>query len=256
MLFLFKKIVAPLFYPLSLCLGLLLIGLILLWLTRRQKAGKIVASVGITLLLLFSYSFGTNRLLRSLEHQFPPVAAESLQDSGIRWVVVLGGGASSDPDIPPVSRLSESSLAHLIEGIRLHRQLPISKIILSGGRVFGTGSDADAMRDLAIQLGVAPENLIAETSSPDTETQAQNVRQLVGEDAFLLVTSASHMPRAMALFKIVGMNPTAAPTHYLSHVNQGISPTDFYPSLRGLRKSETLIYEYLSMLWARLRGRI
>ncbi len=169
--------------------------------------------------------------------------------------MVLGGGTSSDPDIPPVSRLSESSLAHLIEGMRLHRQLPTSKIILSGGRVFGTGSDAEAMRDLAIQLGVAPENLIDEASSSDTESQAQNVGKIVGGDAFLLVTSASHMPRAMALFTKAGMNPVPAPTHYLSHANQGVSPTDFYPSLRGLRKSETVIYEGLSSLWAKLRGK-
>ena len=254
MLFLFKKIVAPLFYPLSLCLVLLLTGIMLLWLTRRQQAGKIVASVGAALLLIFSYSFGTGRLLRSLGHQYPPVAAERVRAAGIKWVVVLGGGASSDPDIPPASQLSEASLAHLIEGIRLHRQLPTSRLILSGGRVFGSGSDADAMRDLAVQLGVAPENLIPEASSSDTETQALNVHVLVGSDAFLLVTSASHMPRAMALFKKAGMNPVPAPTHYLSHVNQGMSPADFYPSLRGLRKSETVIYEYMSLLWAKLRG--
>ncbi len=191
MLFLFKKIVAPLFYPLSLCLALLLTGLILQWFTRRQKTGKIIASVGTALLLLFSYSCGTDRLLRSLERQYPPVAVESLRDGGIRWIVVLGGGTSTDPDIPPVSRMSESSLAHLIEGRRLHRQLPSSKIILSGGRVFGMGSDAEAMRDLAIQLGAAPENLIAEASSSDTETQAQNVGKIVGGDPFILVNVSS-----------------------------------------------------------------
>ena len=170
MLFLFKKIVAPLFYPLSLCLALLLVGILLLWFTRKQKAGKIVVSIATGLILLFSYSFGTNMLLRSLEHEYAPVALENLQVREIQWVVVLGGGGSSDPDIPPLNRLSESSLAHLIEGIRLHRQLPGSRLILSGSRVFGTGSDADSMRELALQLGVAPESLIAAAPSPDTET--------------------------------------------------------------------------------------
>jgi uncharacterized SAM-binding protein YcdF (DUF218 family) len=70
-----------------------------------------------------------------------------------------------------------------------------------------------------------------------------------------LVTSASHMPRAMALFTKAGMNPVPAPTHYLLHANQGVSPTDFYPSLRRLRQSETVIYEGISILWAKLRGK-
>jgi len=255
MSFLFKKIVAPLFNPLSFCLAVMLGGLILQWLTRRWLAGKITTSVGIALLLFLGYGFGAGRLLRSLEHRYPPAAAVNLRGGGIKWVVVLGGGTSSDPDLPPASRLSESSLAHLVEGLRLHRQLPTSKVILSGGRVFGTGSDAEAMRDLAVELGAEPENLLPETASFDSETQARNVGKIVGGDVFLLVTSASHMPRAMALFTKAGLHPVPAPTHYLSHVNQGLSPAAFYPSLRGLRMSETVIYEHLSLLWANLRGR-
>jgi hypothetical protein len=67
----------------------------LLWLTRRQQAGKIVASVETVLLLLFSYSFGTGRLLRSLKHQYPLVVVESVREAGIKRVVVLGGGANA-----------------------------------------------------------------------------------------------------------------------------------------------------------------
>jgi hypothetical protein len=38
-MFLFKKIVAPFFFPLSLCLEILLFGLFLLWFTSREKFG-------------------------------------------------------------------------------------------------------------------------------------------------------------------------------------------------------------------------
>ena len=52
-MFLFKKIVAPFFFPLSICLEILFLGLFLLWFTRRQKTGKIIVStvsgqVGVT----------------------------------------------------------------------------------------------------------------------------------------------------------------------------------------------------------------
>jgi len=45
-----KKIVAPLFFPVTLILGILILGLFLLSLTQRQKTGKIVVLIGIIFL--------------------------------------------------------------------------------------------------------------------------------------------------------------------------------------------------------------
>ena len=50
-MFLFKKIVALFLSPLSLSLALLLVGLGFLWFSRRQRAGKILVSAGVGLLL-------------------------------------------------------------------------------------------------------------------------------------------------------------------------------------------------------------
>ncbi len=54
-MFLFTKIVGLFVSPLSLCLEVLIIGLIMLWFTKKQRAGKIVISVGVFLLALLSY---------------------------------------------------------------------------------------------------------------------------------------------------------------------------------------------------------
>jgi hypothetical protein len=48
MMLLLKKIVAPLFSPLPFCIEILLLGLIVLWFTRKQKTGKVVVSLGVT----------------------------------------------------------------------------------------------------------------------------------------------------------------------------------------------------------------
>ncbi len=130
--FLLKKIAAHLLSPLSLCIELLLLGLFLLWFTRKQRAGKIIVSLGVILLCLFSYCAVSDIFLRPLEHKYPPLI--NLADvHGVKWIVVLGGGHIYDPAIPATSQLSDASMVRLVEGIRLYKMLPGSKLVLSGG---------------------------------------------------------------------------------------------------------------------------
>jgi uncharacterized SAM-binding protein YcdF (DUF218 family) len=93
-MFLFKKIVAPLFFPVPLCLEILLLGLFLLWFTKKQKAGKIIVSIGVGLIIIFSYGTVQDILLRSLENKYPSLINIQEVDD-VKWVVVLGGGHTS-----------------------------------------------------------------------------------------------------------------------------------------------------------------
>ncbi len=254
-MFLFKKILAPLVYPLSLSLEILLFGLFLLWFTRKQKIGKIVVSVGVLLLTVFSYGAISNTLLRPLEYKYAPLL--SLEDMRhVKWIVVLGGGHTSDPQLPVTSQLSDASTARLIEGIRLHNMLPESKIILSGGGLFDPVPNAKIMADVALSIGVDKEDLVLESVSKDTKDEAGLIQKIVGKDRFVLVTSASHMPRSMALFKKCGMHPIPAPTDYFVKKRQRVSPAMFFPSASDLYKTERAFHEYLGIAWAKLRGQI
>lgn len=255
-MFLFKKLVAPFLMPVPFCLALLFAGLALLWLTRRQRAGRLLATAGALALAVFGYGFVSSRLLSTLERRHAPVVDVGEAAGRVRWVVVIGGGSSSDAGLPAGARLSEGSLARLVEGVRLQRKLPGSRLLLSGGGVFGSGADAETMRALALDLGVDPAALALDAASPDTETQAQFVRAQLGGEEFFLVTSASHMPRALALFRKAGTNPLPAPTHFLAQKNEGLAPGDFFPGAGGLRQAEAAAYEYLGLAWAKLRGKV
>jgi uncharacterized SAM-binding protein YcdF (DUF218 family) len=255
-MFLFKKLIAPFLMPVPVCLALLVAGLALLWFTRRQRAGRWMATAGALLLVMFGYGFVTGSMLYSLERQYQPVADAGAAAGRVRWVVVLGGGSSSDRSLPEGARLTEASLARLVEGVRLQRQLPESRLLLSGGSVFGSDPDAETMRALAVGLGVEPASLVLDPVSPDTETQAEVVRAQLGTEEFFLVTSASHMRRSVALFKKAGTNPIPAPTHFLAQQSGGIAPGDFFPGSGGLRRAETVAYEYLGLAWAKIRGRV
>jgi hypothetical protein len=95
--------VAPLFFPVPLCLEIPLLGLILLWFTKKQKAGKIIVSIGVGLIIIFSYGTIQDFLLRSLENKYTPLI--NLQEiDDVKWVVVLGGGHTSDPELPVKAR--------------------------------------------------------------------------------------------------------------------------------------------------------
>jgi uncharacterized SAM-binding protein YcdF (DUF218 family) len=254
-MFLLKKLLAPLLLPLPLTALLLAAGLLLLWFTRRQKAGKVMVTAASALLILLSYDVVSDRLLRPVERYYPPVAAPAAVGPPVAWVVVLGGGSYAEDAVPITSRLSGQSLYRLVEGIRLHRQLPGSRLILSGGSAFGSTPDAESMPELARQLGVEPQSMVLEAESRDTEDEVRLLKPVVGDARFYLVTSASHMPRAVALFTAAGMKPIPAPTNYRVLGNRELAPTDFYPSSAGLMKAEIAIYEGLGLLWAKLRGK-
>jgi len=175
-MFIFKKIVANLFFPLTFCTLILLTGLFLLWFTQKKRAGKIIVSAGIILLLVLSYAPFSNSLLQSLERQYPSLT-NIARVSGIKWVVVLGGGNISDPGLPVTSHLSRASLFRLAEGIRIHNQLKGSRLLLSGANVFDTESNATAMGALAVHMGVDKRNMVLESFLRDTKDQAQFIQR-------------------------------------------------------------------------------
>ena len=254
-MFLFKKIVAPLFFPLSVCLEIFLVGIFLLWFTRRQKTGKILVTIGVVVFAALSYGVASEMLLRPLEYKYPPMT-DVASVLGIEWVVVLSGGSSSDAHLPITGQLSHASLVRLVEGIRIHRKLPESKLILSGGGAFNTVAEAKKMADVAVVLGVDSKDLILESESKDTKDQARLIHKIVRDNRFVLVTSASHMPRSMALFEKRGMRPIPAPIGHRVKERQKITPAMFFPSAGRIEKVERAFYEYLGLAWARLRRQI
>jgi len=255
MMLLLKKIVAPLFSPLPFCIEILLLGLIVLWFTRKQKTGKVVVSLGVELLAALSYDAVSNALLRPLEYKYDsPRNLDEISD--VKWVVVLGGGHIFDPRVPITSQISGTCLVRLVEGIRLHKMLAGSKLILSGGRGFDPVPNAKIMADVATAIGVDKEDLILESVSRDTKDEARLIQKIVGSDRFVLVTSASHMPRSVPLFEKLGMKPIPAPTAHQVRERQAMSPGMFFPSADNLRKAEMAFHEYLGSVWARIRGQV
>ncbi|MDM8523168.1 envelope biogenesis factor ElyC [Desulfococcaceae bacterium HSG8] len=243
-MFLFKKIISLFIYPMPLCFGISFAGLYLLWFTKKQRLGKILISTGICALFLMSSGPVSYFILRPLEKKCPPCRVES----SVKFIVVLGGGHVFNPKLPVSSQLNPYSLARLLEGIRLHRKNPQTRLIVTG-----RGCSV-LMADVARSVGV--KNIIIDSGSKDTKDEAKNVKRIVRDAPFVLITSAAHMPRAVALFRKQGMNPCPYPSGHLIRGDQWLGADLLYPNSDALYKTERAIHEYLGLIWAKLREQI
>lgn len=256
-MFYVEKFLAPLFFPLSLALLGLGAGLGLLWFSRRQRAGKVIVTVSAGFLAVVGHGRTADALLRPLERGqdvFAPTGALPSDRQNVRWIVVLGGGATDDDRLPPTQRLSTASLHRLVEGIRLQRLLPEAQLVTSGGAVFTARPTGEVMGEAACALGVPPERVTVQPAGRNTVEEVAAVASLVGTAPFLLVTSAAHMPRALAVCRAQGLRPLPAPTDFQTTDGDGVwTPGDVYPSGAALHQSERATYEYLGRLRTRLR---
>ena len=239
----------------TICIALLISGIFLLIFSKRQRAGKVTVVLGVIFLLSMSYDALPDRALGTLEHKYPPLN-EIEPRSDVKWIVVLGGGHTSDPYLPAASRLSSESLARLVEGIAIHNKLPKSRMILSGSNIYDPVTESKSMADFAIMLGIDKNSILEEPASLDTDDQAILIKKIVGKDKFILVTSAFHIPRSMALFEKNGMHPIPAPAGHLVKNNGTIDPFMFFPDSSRIEKMEFAVHEYLGLIWAKLTGMI
>jgi len=251
----FTKILAALLAPLSLVLISIAVGVALRVLHLR-KAGNSMMILGLVLFLVFSSEPISRGLLLPLESRYEPIRDFS-ELQHVRWVLVLGSGASDIADHPATIRLSGVAGLRLIEGLRVYRALPDSTLILSGGSVFGNAPSATVMSRAAVDMGADPERLRIHPNPRNTHEEARLIYEAIGDEPFILVTSASHMPRAMALARKAGTNPIPAPTALRTvSASSPKDPAFYLPSAKALEMTERSFHEYMGLAWAKLRGQI
>lgn len=254
-MFLVKKILGALLQPVPLILLLLIPGLVLLWMKRREHVARWLLTTGTLLLLVLSIKLVPYALGRALEGTYdayrPGPGAQTPE-----YIVVLGGGSMDDPDLPPSARLSPHAMMRLVEAVRISRMHPEARLVLSGGTVYAGTPEAEVMAEVARFMGIHPERMILESASRDTHDQAQVMRRIVEEAPFVLVTSAVHMPRSMALFRKAQMDPVPAPTGHLYERRYVHGPQSILPTAEQLRNMEFILHELLGLAWAWLRGQV
>lgn len=251
MLFILKKFIGGLLLPLPFLLLVMGAALGLLWFTRWQKSAKALLSVSWLVLLLISLQPVADKMLKPIENTYPTWRGGEL----VSYVVVLGGGYTWNPEWAPSSNLINNSLPRLAEGVRLWQANPGAKMIFTGARAMTNSvSTAEAGARVAESLGVPRSQIITLDEPKDTEEEAQAVAKAIGQQPFLLVTSASHLPRAMIFFRNAGLHPIPAPANQLA-IDSPLNPWErIIPSPIWLMHSDRVGYETLGRIWQWLKG--
>lgn len=236
---------------------LLIVGLILLW-TRRQRLAMWALTSGITLFIVFSFDPLTEVMLDAFENKYPAFSVSALKhETKVKYVVVLAGGyVPNTPEHPLSTELTKHTLTRLVEGIKILREIPGSMLVLTG-KGWAKRSEADAMKELALRLGVDKDLIITEVESTNTFDHTIYLKPILKDDPFVLVTSAIHMPRAMGLFQKAGYRPIAAPTgHILLGRFELLNMKVPFARGENLEAADLWFNEFFGICLAKIRGRI
>jgi uncharacterized SAM-binding protein YcdF (DUF218 family) len=240
----FNQAVGLLSSPLLIALWLAAVAAALAW-RGRPRAGRTVLACAAVVAYLFCTPLVGRALLRPLEDQYPAMTAPP---PPVGYIVVLGSGYVPHPDMPVTAALDSEGLTRIVEGLRLLRQLPAARLVVSGAGLSAQGGTALGYAQLAQALGIPADRIIVLDRPHDTRAEASEVARLTGSMPFVLVTSAYHMPRAVLLSRRSGAQLIAAPTGQRTTVEQRLSWRDFLPGSGGLRDCELALHEYLGLL--------
>jgi len=232
---LFLKILEMFLLPSVFVLVLILIGIILIFRKKRGKLGKILIILGILLYYLFSITPVADSIISPLEKQYQPVQKEELNKAD-KIVLLLGGKESDVLRASEVLRLYNLQSAIIISG-----RDPLSPKI----------EEAKEVKEFLTERGISAENIILEDKSRNTFESAKNIKEILDDEPFFLVTSAYHLPRAIETFQKARTNPIPAPADFKIEKNYDI--LDFFPDAQNLRNSDIALHEYFGILWYRLK---
>lgn len=237
-------------------MGVFVVGLVagaVLALLRFRRLARLIAGLAVAQFIFFSLGAVSNALLRPLEDE---ARAEAAAAPACCYDAILVLGGSIGPAMPPLRpdpQLFDSS-DRVWHAARLFHRGVAPRIIVSGGsyavesgQAPATQTEAVAMRQFLIALGVPEERIVMEGRSVNTIGNMRETRALVGTTRVALVTSAFHMPRALRLARKADLNAAAFPTDWQALPLQGPFWEYLLPSVGGLVGSGVAIKEYLAL---------
>ncbi len=249
-MFVVGKLLTVLLLPTTLMVECALLGLLL----ARWRAGRVLLAAAVAAQAACLALPVDAWAIRPLEDRFPQVTAYPDRVDGI---VVLGGAiddmTSRDRDTPTLTAAAN----RVTTFVALARRYPQARLVFTGGSgdiEQGVSNEAEFARILFAQLGLAPQRVLFESESRTTRENAVDAAALArprDSERWVLVTSASHMPRAVGVFRHAGWAVLPWPVGYQSRDHVAAHPLSLGGKLAVL---DWAAHEWIGLLAYRLRG--
>ena len=250
-----KIIISRLLHPVPALFVLGALGGFLRLFRKTRPAGRILLWGDLALFLVIGFGV-FNGSLEKLERTYPPFPGDDAafcEDLRGATVTVLGHGLAT-VDLPHRFRDNNCLRHRFSEGAYVLHRVPESRLAVSmSGRAKPEDKRAAAY-ELAIMYGIPTNRMDIYTNARDTVEEARETLRLAGTNRVVLVTSASHMPRAALIFKKAGCDVVPAPCEYLFFgPNSQWRWYDWHFGVRNFDRSERLMHESFGLLYEKVR---
>lgn len=216
----------------------LVLWLLWRWLPRWLRA---LGISGLAIAMVLATPLGANALVSAVEGQAP--SASDCAAPRASTIVLLGGGVKTSTRDPlDYAGLSPSSVQRVFAAVKLARQQPDARIVVSGNS-FGGVPESTLMTQLMVDLGIAPHRIRREPAARTTWQNAQFAAALQPpiERRVWLLTSALHLPRALYAFQQAGFDACGFPTDSIH--SEWIGWRYLLPASSAIAKSEAALHE-------------
>ena len=246
------------FYPVGLAVFCIAAALVAMLCRRRGMALVLVLVAGVELYLFSSDPF-SHWLVRSLEKRYAPVA---VFPTGATIVLLTGGEV---PRMPP--RLYDEvgqAGNRVLYAARLFKQGVATRILVTGGNlsflrtIEGSEAEADG-RLLTGLFGIDSSRILLEKKARNTYENAVFTRKMLDSlrlpRTVILVTSAMHMPRSVAVFRKAGLSVVPAPTDFRADEPIHMKLIYILPNVEALGNSTAALHEWYGIAAYKVMGR-
>ncbi|MBI5784949.1 MAG: YdcF family protein [Rhodocyclales bacterium] len=171
-----------------------------------------------------------------------------------RFIVVLGSGQMRARNGQPHPKLDAAGWERLNAGVKLSKMVGGTLVVTGGPAETPNQSLAALMRGIAMDAGIPADSIIAVPNSDNTYQDLLHARDAIGasQATIWIVTSAIHMPRALAVASQLDLQAIPWPCDY----RQVEDPTwrIWFPDNGAPDVWSAVIHEVVGREYYRLRG--
>jgi uncharacterized SAM-binding protein YcdF (DUF218 family) len=233
-------------------------GVLLAFVKRTQRLARWYFLLALTSYWLMASPACAEGLAERYGRGYRAIATAA-EARGATVVVVLGGGNDTlQAGGLTVNRVSAVAALRVMEGARLYTLLDRPTMIVSGGVTSsneGAKSEGEGLRTAMVELGVPADHILIEAESKNTRDEAFAIARMLAnrpKQPIVVVTSATHMERALSVFRAAGLDPVPSASPYKSeHTNERMR---WFPNEAGLMIFDVVLYDIAATWYYRLRG--